>query len=119
MNKVIGPLSYRQEEGSFQKPFSEQTAQLLDSEVRKMVNEAHERTTQLLTEKRDEVEKVAQLLLAKEVLSRFVLSPFFDCEHALTLEMQRRHDRTPWSSAVREGRSLRRSDARLDRKSVV
>lgn len=72
MNSAIGPLSYRQDSESFQKPFSEATAQLLDSEVRKMVNEAHDRTTQLLTEKKADVEKVAQLLLAKEVLSRYV-----------------------------------------------
>lgn len=72
MNSAIGPLSYRQDNDSFQKPFSEKTAELLDSEVRKMVNQAHDRTTKLLTEKREEVEKVAQLLLAKEVLSRLV-----------------------------------------------
>ncbi|KAM0793748.1 hypothetical protein ACM66B_001168 [Microbotryomycetes sp. NB124-2] len=70
MNSEVGPLSYRQDQESFQKPFSERTAELLDNEVRKMVNGAHERTTQLLTDKREEVEKVAQLLLAREVLSR-------------------------------------------------
>lgn len=73
MNSTVGPLSYRQDQDGFQKPFSEKTAELLDGEVRKMVNMAHERTTKLLTEKRAEVEKVAQLLLAREVLSRFVL----------------------------------------------
>ncbi|KAK4050408.1 AAA ATPase afg3 [Microbotryomycetes sp. JL201] len=70
MNSEVGPLSYRQDQESFQKPFSERTAELLDNEVRKMVNRAHERTTQLLTDKREQVEKVAQLLLAREVLSR-------------------------------------------------
>ncbi|KAL8292263.1 hypothetical protein RQP46_001729 [Phenoliferia psychrophenolica] len=70
MNSVIGPLSYRQDNESFQKPFSERTAQLLDDEVRKMVNQAHKRTTEMLMEHRADVEKVAQLLLAKEVLSR-------------------------------------------------
>lgn len=73
MNAAIGPLAYKQEENSFQKPFSEKTAELLDFEVRKMVNNAHKRTTDLLMEKREEVIKVAELLLAKEVLSRFVL----------------------------------------------
>ncbi|SCZ90704.1 BZ3500_MvSof-1268-A1-R1_Chr1-3g02167 [Microbotryum saponariae] len=70
MNSAVGPLSYRQDNDSFQKPFSEKTAQLLDDEVRKMVNDAHKRTTDLLTEKREQVEQVAQLLLRKEVLSR-------------------------------------------------
>lgn len=73
MNAVVGPLSYKRDEQSFQKPFSEKTAELIDGEVRKMITNAHRRTTELLTEKKAEVEKVAQLLLAKEVLSRFVL----------------------------------------------
>lgn len=70
MNPAVGPLSYRQDNDSFQKPFSEKTAQLLDDEVRKMVNAAHDRTFKLLTEKKHEVEMVAKLLLDKEVLSR-------------------------------------------------
>ena len=73
MNPVVGPLSYKRDEQSFTKPFSEKTAELIDGEVRKMITNAHRRTTELLTEKKAEVEKVAQLLLAKEVLSRFVL----------------------------------------------
>jgi hypothetical protein len=72
MNASIGPLSYRQEQDSFQKPFSEKTAQLIDDEIRKMVRMAHQRCTDLLTEKKGEVEKVAKLLLEKEVLSRCV-----------------------------------------------
>jgi AFG3 family protein len=70
MNSIVGPLSYRQDQESFQKPFSEKTAQLIDDEVRKMVFEAHKRTTDLLTEKKEQVEKVAKQLLEKEILSR-------------------------------------------------
>ncbi|KZO98416.1 ATP-dependent metallopeptidase Hfl [Calocera viscosa TUFC12733] len=73
MNPVIGPVSYggaRSREGEFQKPWSEKTGEMLDGEVRKMITEAHERTRQLLTEKKESVVKVAQLLLQKEVLTR-------------------------------------------------
>lgn len=72
MNAEIGPISYgnRDQQEQFQKPFSEATAQALDQAVRKMVVEAHERTTKLLLEKKDAVEKVAQLLLEKEVITR-------------------------------------------------
>src|ERR1700709_639824 len=72
MNPVIGPLSYQDPNGqeSFQKPFSEDTGKLIDSEVRKLVNEAFDRTHKLLTDKKADVEKVAQLLLEKEVMSR-------------------------------------------------
>ncbi|KAI9139437.1 peptidase family M41-domain-containing protein, partial [Paraphysoderma sedebokerense] len=74
MNTVIGPLSYsdpgRDPNESFQKPYSEETAQLMDREVRKMVGEAYKKTVDLLTQKQGDVEKVAKLLLEKEVLSR-------------------------------------------------
>ncbi|KAF7799238.1 hypothetical protein EIP86_010470 [Pleurotus ostreatoroseus] len=72
MNKLVGPVSYGGRESSqgLQKPFSEQTAQMLDQEVRKMVVDAHIRTTELLTKHKDDVEKVAKLLLEKEVIDR-------------------------------------------------
>ncbi|EIM20099.1 ATP-dependent metallopeptidase Hfl [Wallemia mellicola CBS 633.66] len=73
MNNEIGPVSYGGREGSnegFQKPFSEKTAEMIDNQVRGMISEAHRRTHELLGEKRDLVEKVAQKLLVKEVLSR-------------------------------------------------
>ncbi|KAF8308747.1 ATP-dependent metallopeptidase Hfl [Clavulina sp. PMI_390] len=73
MNDKIGPVSYGGAKGQqeqFTKPFSEQTGQMLDAEVRKLITEAHARTTKLLTEKKAEVEKVAKLLLEKEVITR-------------------------------------------------
>lgn len=73
MNGVIGPVSYggdRATKESWTKPFSEKTAEMLDSEVRKMITDAYQRTKQLLTEHREDVEKVAQLLLKKEVITR-------------------------------------------------
>ncbi|KAG8909629.1 AAA ATPase afg3, partial [Tulasnella sp. 408] len=73
MNKVIGPVSYgnpEKREGGFTKPFSEKTGEMLDAEVRKMITDAYERTRQLLTDKKPDVERVAQRLLQKEVLTR-------------------------------------------------
>jgi AFG3 family protein len=72
MNKALGPMSYQQDdnEPSFQKPYSEKTGSLIDDEARKMVSQALERTTELLASKKAEIEKVAQLLLTKEVLTR-------------------------------------------------
>ena len=73
MNSKIGYLAYPQPKDSeivIQKPFSETTAKLIDNEVRELVFEAYRRTEKLLTEKRDAIEKVAQLLLEKEVIKR-------------------------------------------------
>ncbi|KAI8902143.1 peptidase family M41-domain-containing protein [Globomyces pollinis-pini] len=73
MNKALGNISYGrvdQQEQNFQKPYSEATAKLMDDEVRSLIASAYKRTTDLLTEKKDEVEKVALLLLEKEVIGR-------------------------------------------------
>ncbi|KAL0951358.1 hypothetical protein HGRIS_008062 [Hohenbuehelia grisea] len=73
MNEVIGPVSYggdRAAKENWTKPFSEKTAETLDTEVRKMITTAYERTRQLLTDHREDVEKVAKLLLEKEVITR-------------------------------------------------
>ena len=52
------------------KPYSEKTGEMIDLEVRKMITGAHERTLKLLMDKKEDVEKVAKMLLEKEVLTR-------------------------------------------------
>jgi AFG3 family protein len=71
MNDKLGNISFYDSKGSeynFNKPYSEQTAKEIDDEVRKLIAEAYVRTKELLTEKKDALEAVAQQLLAKEVL---------------------------------------------------
>ncbi|KAK6729015.1 hypothetical protein RB195_006209 [Necator americanus] len=73
MSTKVGPLSFETAgpgEMAFDKPYSEATAQLIDQEVRDMVNVALARTRELLLSKREDIEKVAQRLLEKEILSR-------------------------------------------------
>lgn len=71
MSPKIGWINYkRKSENDLTKPFSEETGALIDSEVYKIVQECHKRCTELLKEKADAVEKIAQLLLSKEVLTR-------------------------------------------------
>lgn len=71
MSPKIGPLALeRKDDSDMTKPFSEETATIIDSEVYRIINECADRCRNLLKEKADEVEKVAQLLLKKEVLTR-------------------------------------------------
>lgn len=69
MNSKVGNVSFDLSERPT-KPYSEQTAQLIDEEVRKLIDTAHKRTTELLIKHRPDVEKVAERLLKNEVLKR-------------------------------------------------
>ena len=70
MNEKVGNVSFYdpQSDNSFQKPYSDETARIIDEEVRKLIDAAYDRTKQLLTDKRRDVEKLAEALLEKEVL---------------------------------------------------
>lgn len=70
MNDKVGNVSFYDPsaEQSFTKPYSEETSKMIDEEVRKLIDSAFQRTKQLLVEKRDKVEKLAEALLDKEVL---------------------------------------------------
>lgn len=70
MNEKVGNVSFYDPaaENSFTKPYSEETSKLIDQEVRKLIDIAYEKTKELLTEKKDKVEKLAEALLLREVL---------------------------------------------------
>ncbi|MDA3615146.1 ATP-dependent zinc metalloprotease FtsH [Polluticaenibacter yanchengensis] len=70
MNDKIGNVSYYDpsNEQSFTKPYSEETGKIIDEEVRRLIDNAYQRTLKLLTERKAEVEKLALALLDKEVL---------------------------------------------------
>jgi cell division protease FtsH len=72
LNDKIGNISYYDSTGefeqSFQKPYSEATAQLIDEEVRKLIEQAYARTKKILEDNRLSLEAIAQLLLQKEVV---------------------------------------------------
>ncbi len=70
MSDKIGNISFYdpQAEGGFTKPYSEETGKMIDDEVRKLVDNAYDRTKKLLSDKIESVRIIAEELLKKEVL---------------------------------------------------
>lgn len=69
MNKNVGNVSfYAMSQDQFNKPYSNETARLIDDEVRILIEAQYKRAQELLEEKRDELNKLANTLLEKEVL---------------------------------------------------
>ncbi len=70
MNAKVGNVSFNDTQGEYQfnKPYSEKTSEMIDIEVRNQIDRAYVRTKELLTEKREGLEKLAQKLLEKEIL---------------------------------------------------
>jgi AFG3 family protein len=100
-NDKIGNVSFydsKASDYSFQKPYSEATAQMIDQEVRKIIHDAYERTKALLTSKKSELEVLAKELLKKEILFQSDLEaligkrPF---EKETTYEAYTKHVVTP------------------------
>ena len=67
-DKLPNLCYYNQQEYSFQKPYSETTAKLMDEEVLKMVNEQYDRAKQILSAHKEGHAQLAQLLVEREVI---------------------------------------------------
>ena len=59
---------YNNQEYSFQRPYSETTAKVIDDEVLKMINEQYDRAKQLLMEHKEGHNELAELLISREVI---------------------------------------------------
>lgn len=72
MSDNVGALSYYDSTGArgydLTKPYSEQTAEMIDDEVRKIVKMIHERTYKILSDHKEGFLQMAALLLEKEVI---------------------------------------------------
>ncbi|MDY3350652.1 ATP-dependent zinc metalloprotease FtsH [Riemerella anatipestifer] len=81
LNDKVGNISYYdssgQQEYSFGKPYSEQTAKMIDEEISKIIEGQYQRAINILNENRDKLDALADKLLEKEVIFREDLEAIF------------------------------------------
>lgn len=81
LNEKIGNISFYdssgQQEYSFGKPYSEHTAELIDNEVKKLIDSAYDRTKKILNDHKDKLHTLASRLLEKEVIFKEDLENIF------------------------------------------
>jgi len=69
MNEKVGNVSFHgMQQDQFNKPYSDDTANMIDEEVRQLIDSQYDRAKALLRDRRNELELLAQQLLTKEVL---------------------------------------------------
>lgn len=81
LNDQLGNITYYdssgQNEYGFTKPYSEQTAQKIDQEISKMIEEQYKRAIKLLADNKDKLTELAERLLDKEVIFKDDLEKIF------------------------------------------
>lgn len=81
LNDKIGNISYYdstgQQEYTFTKPYSEKTSEIIDQEIRKLIEAAYDRAKEVILANREKLESLALQLLKKEVIYREDLETIF------------------------------------------
>ena len=79
LNERLGNISFYDSQGrdSFTKPYSEDTAKMIDEEVSKLIESQYQRALQILTENKDKLTALAEQLLLTEVIFKEDLERIF------------------------------------------
>jgi cell division protease FtsH len=81
LNEKIGNVTYYdstgQSEYSFSKPYSEETAKVIDEEISTLIESQYQRAIQILEENKDKLNQLADILIEKEVIFKDDLEAIF------------------------------------------
>ena len=90
---------YNNEEYSFSKPYSDRTAELIDEEVKRMINDQYQRAKDMLTEHKEGHNQLAQLLMEKEVI--------------FAEDMENIFGKRPWASRSEEIMNMNKQETEM------
>jgi cell division protease FtsH len=81
LNEKIGNVTYYDSSGqgdyNFNKPYSEETAMIIDKEISKLIESQYERAIKILEENKDKLNQLADILIEKEVIFKDDLEQIF------------------------------------------
>ena len=96
LDKEIGNMSYfdstGQTEYSFTKPYSEKTAEVIDQQVSKLISDAYQRAKDIITDNKEKVLKLGDLLLTNEVVFSDDLETIFGKRENMNPDMAKASD---------------------------
>jgi cell division protease FtsH len=104
LNKRVGNVSFYDSQGrdAFTKPYSDETAKIIDEEVSLLIESQYQRALKILTENKDKLEQLAEKLLVDEVIFKENLEEVFgkrQWEPAESVEESQPTVETPEASA--------------------
>ena len=81
MNDKIGNVTYYdssgQSEYNFSKPYSDDTAKIIDAEISQLIEGQYKRAIDILEENKDKLNQLADILIEKEVIFKDDLEAIF------------------------------------------
>lgn len=105
LNKRIGNISFYdssgQQEYSFTKPYSEKTAQAIDEEVQKLVENAYNKAVKLIKANKPKLDQLAELLLEREVIFSEDLERIFG-KRTFKKDIERQKERVEENKRMKE-----------------
>jgi len=114
MNDKVGLLSYRLDQEAFDKPYSNETAHMVDTEARLLVSTAYASTLAIVEEKREFINAMADLLLEKEVIGLDDIEgllgprPFASTGELRNIDRYRKHNNGDHDGPKKGGHSNKR-----------
>lgn len=117
MNDNIGQVSFPQQEGGGfpqERMYSNATAEAMDGEVRAIVEEAYQRTLNLMEEKREQVGLIAELLLEKETITNIDVTNLIGARPHSAGEEYEEYANAGWNETVKAGEGEELTEAEID-----
>jgi cell division protease FtsH len=93
LNEKVGNISFYDSQGrdSFTKPYSDDTARIIDEEVSKLIEFQYQRALQILTDNKDKLTALAEKLLTSEVIFKEDLEAIFGVREWVAEEQEPMH----------------------------